>query len=457
MLLEPPNRLPDRQSRTPGLEEELPVPIESHLQPGERVLASCDRFYATSRRLIRCEKLGRREQVDALPYAQIRSVARRRKIRKQTVVLAFLVALLAVSIGPDGTVKNLLVVAGLIGLVFAFLNPGIYVEFRAAGLSGKRQARWRLTDTRHPGVSDLVQTVRAYADGSPLPWLTTLSRLPGQGPRPRRSVLLLPADRPDQLPAALDLRPDSLCLDVSDAVDPSRRDRACQFLWGEVTAASKSYSEVLVRLTSVDAREELEACLWPGLSGLIVPVNGLDQLRRLEDGVRSLEEMRRLPVPVKLLPYLHTPQGVAAAAEIASARSRVDAVVLDLLDLALPSPAAESSSPTLRELQRRAALSVAAEGVQVLGLLGASIPPGRLDETLGRDGVARLLQAAREAQRAGFHGALTPHPPGVAACNQGFGQLEGEGVGKKQESGTGEDTAKAQEAPFGVGNAPDQG
>ena len=416
------------------------MPIESHLRSGERVLAASDGFYATSRRLIKFSVRGKRETVGSLAYHHIGAVARRRRLRTQTLVLALLVILLALVVGPQGGVKAVLVLIGVLGLIFAFINPTQRIEFQSDGENGEHGKPWRLDGNGTKESSLLSEVVQAYLEGGTLPQFTAENRYIARGGRPRRSVLLLPADRADQLTVALDLRPDSICLDLGDTVAPERRDAARAFLWGEVTAASRSYSEVLVRLSSPQALEELTACVWPGLAGIVVPVRTVAELLRVGEALQPLEETRRLPLPVKLLPLIEGTEAAALVGEITSATSRVDAVILSLCDLAgeesLPAAGVQSSSLTwldasggLWRRQQRAALTATVEGVQVLGVMWAGAPGGLLDEGLTGRGTDMLRDAAQRAQAVGYAGALTPHWQGVEACNSGFGASSGEEQG----------------------------
>jgi citrate lyase subunit beta/citryl-CoA lyase len=389
------------------------VAIEEHLEPGEPVLAACDNFYATDRRLIRYEARRRRSRAHTLAYRQVSSVISRSSLRKQTIVLALLVALLTVSIGPAGAPKLILLLLALVAAVFALLNRWNFLEFRGSSLSRRRQARWRLTDGGREEALELAETVRAHLGdkASTLPQVTPQPAV--RLPRSHRSVLLLPAHRADQLSSALDLRPDALCLDLASSSDPSEREMARQLAWGEVTAASKSHCEVLVRISPDQPSEDLGVAAWPGLSGVVASVESVGELHRLESDLQTLETARALPTPIKLLAHISTAQGLASAAAIAAASPRVVALILGAVDL-------------LEETPDDVALSIPKEaplppGVQLLGLLGAGIPPGRLEEALGGQGPARLLAAAQRARDRGFHGALTPHPAGIGACHQAFG------------------------------------
>ena len=324
------------------------MPIEDHLRPGERVLASSDSIFATSRRLIRFELRGLREPLESLRYDGISAIATRRRLRLQTIILAILVILLTIAIGPEGGVRWILVVIGFLGIAFSVLSPATTLEFSASHLASRQQSKWRLKRGDTEEAQLLTDVTRAYVNGDALPQFMTDQRYRPKSPRRRRSVLLLPADRSDQLPVALNLRPDALCLDLGGIASTAGREMACGLLWGEVTAASRSYAEVLVRLSSSQAWDELEACVWPGLAGVIAPVQGPRELLHLEEAMRALEETRGLPFPLTLLPYLDCPEAITLAGEIAFAVPRVDAVVLALHDLsASSSPHRRGPAPRL--------------------------------------------------------------------------------------------------------------
>jgi hypothetical protein len=359
-------------------------------------------------------------------------------------VLALLVILLALAVGPQGDVKVVLVFIGILGFVFGLINPTRRIEFQRDDETDGGGPPWRLDGDGSKEGTLLSEVVQAYVDGGTLPQFTTNNRSAAPGGRTRRSVLLLPADRPDQLTRALDLRPDCICLDLGDTVAPERYDAARTFLWGEVTAVSRSYSELLVRLSSSHALEELTACVWPGLTGLVVPVKTAADLLRVGEALRPLELSRGLPLPVKLLPLIQSPEAAAVVGEITSATSRVDAVILSLCDLAdeaafltagVPSSSLTwlDSSGDVWRRQQRALLTASVEGVQVLGVMWAGAPGGLLDEGLTGRGSATLRGAAERGQSAGYTGAMTPHWQGVEACNSGFGAPSGGGQGPWRE------------------------
>ena len=441
------------------------MPIEDHLRPGERALASSESIYATSRRLIRFERRGLRETLESIRYDGISAIAMWRRLRWQTTILAILVILLTIAIGPEGGVRWILVVIGFLGMVFSLLSPVTRLEFSASHLDSRQQSKWRLKRSDTEEAQLLTDVTRAYVNGDALPQFMTNQRYRPKSPRRRRSVLLLPADRSDQLPAALNLRPDSLCLDLGSIAGDAGRETARGLLWGEVTAASRSNAEVLVRLSSSQAWDELEACVWPGLAGVMAPVQGPRELLQLEETMRALEEARGLPFPLTLIPYLGSPEAIALAGEIAFAVPRVDAVVLALHDLGAsfpltaedppPGSVATDVSAEARMLQRRASYTLTMEGVQFLGVLGAGVPAGQLEEGLTKKGTTMLLRAAERAKPQGFEGALTPHWQGVEACNQGFGGMLGRPPDQEDEDCSADGEASSPRSPSYVADTSD--
>ena len=401
-----------------------------HLLDREVVLASHGAFCATDQRIIRYEVKGNRERVEAITYEQLDGPVHVVAPRVQTVVLGALVVLLTILVGPDGVAQIIFTGLGLMGMLAGFLNRRSYLEFRSAALDPRAQRRWRVADSRSDEARRLMAVVL-----SPEKWRPRRLALPdaamGLVARPGlRSVLLTPADRPEAVPSALDARPDAICLDLAGLVHSARRDQARALVWGEVTAAAKSYSRVFVRVDPATLREDLAACVWPGLSGLLLPVEEPGALVELDVALTSLERDRRLPIPVRIMALLTSGKGLWAVREIIAASPRVEAVVVGVGDLAFDAAGDDEQAPYITGpvprfpsdayLQGRTALAAAAGGVRLLGMLGATIAPGHLEEVLGDDARDRLGRAARQACLSGFHGAVTIHPEAVAACAEGF-------------------------------------
>ena len=401
-----------------------------HLLDREVVLASHGAFYATDQRIIRYEVRRDRERVEAITYEQLDGVVNVVAPRVQTVVLGALVVFLAVLVGPDGVAQVIFTGLGLAGMLAGFFNRRSYLEFRSAALDTKAQRRWRLAESQAEEAQLLVAVVLFPERYRPRRFALPNAAIASAARPGLRSMLLTPADRPDIVPAALDTRPDAVCLDLCGLVHSTRRDRARALVWGEVTAASKSYSRVFVRVDPATLREDLVACVWPGLSGIMMSVEGPSVLAELDDALTALEQARRLPSPVRVAALLTSGTALWAVREIIAASPRVEAVVMGVGDLAFDTAANEEEVPYLTGphppfpskayVWGRTALAAAAGGVRLLGMLGTTIAPRHLNEAPGDDAQDRLSRAARLARLSGFHGAVTLHPEAVAVCAEGF-------------------------------------
>ena len=404
-------------------------PVAEHLLDGEVLLASHGPFHATDQRIIRHEIRRNRERVEAIAYDDLDGLVRIVAPRVQTVVLGALVVILTVLVGPDGVAQTIFTGVGLAGMLAGFLNRRTYVELRSAALDAGAQRRWRIADTRDDDARWLLAVV--LSPDLRKPRLALPDDAVGHAARPGlRSMLLTPADRPEAVPAALDARPDAVCLDLACLVHATRRDMARALVWGEVTAAAKSYSRVFVRVDPETLREDLAACVWPGLSGLLLPVDEPGALAELDAALTALERARRIPAPVRVAALLTSAKGLWAAREIIAASPRVEAVVVGVGDLVFDATGADDDAPYITgpappfpsqaHVWGRTALAAAAGGVRLLGMLGTTVAPGRLVEALGDDAQQRLTEAARIARLWGFHGAVTLHPEAIAACADGF-------------------------------------
>lgn len=407
---------------------EQPLGAE-HLLDREVVLASHGPFHATDRRIIRHEVKGDRERIDAIPYDQLDGLVRVVAPRVQTVVLGALVVVLALLVGPDGVARAIFTSLGLLGMLAGFLNRRTYLEFRSAALDASAQRRWRAADNDGEATRRLTAVVLSPEVRRPRRLALPDAAVATAARHGLRSVLLTPADRPAAVPAAIDARPDAVCLDLCGLVHSTRRDRARAFVWGEVTAASKSYSRVFVRVDPATLREDLVACVWPGLSGVMMAVDDPSALAELDAALTSLEQARRLPVPVRVAALLTSGAALWAVREIIAASARVEAVVVGVGDLALDTAGADDAPhltgphppfPSAAYVWGRTALAAAAGGVRLLGSLGTTVAPGHLADALGDDAQDRLRTATRLARLAGFHGAVTLHPEAVATCAEAF-------------------------------------
>ncbi len=151
--------------------------------------------------------------------------------------------------------------------------------------------------------------------------------------RVRRSVLFVPAVRPDRLPKAVATGADAVCLDLEDGVSFEQKDDAREKAIVLLADPPSGSTEIMLRINEPGSElgeRDLSAMLDAGVrpDSLMVPkVNGPDTLRALE---------RRLGPPCEGLPLIvqiETAAGLAAIESIAMATPNVAVMFFGAVDL----------------------------------------------------------------------------------------------------------------------------
>ena len=151
--------------------------------------------------------------------------------------------------------------------------------------------------------------------------------------RVRRSVLFVPAVRPDRLTKAVATGADAVCLDLEDGVSFEQKDDAREKAIVLLADPPSGSTEIMLRINEPGSElgeRDLSAMLDAGVrpDSLMVPkVNGPDTLRALE---------RRLGPPCEGLPLIvqiETAAGLAAIESIAMATPNVAVMFFGAVDL----------------------------------------------------------------------------------------------------------------------------
>ena len=391
--------------------------MEEQLQPDETLLVCCGNVCATDRRIVRDVpqspwrmRRTRSGRVQSLPYRWIESVRVVSKVRIVLVALGVIVATLGMVANPRDPLPTVTLVLGSLAVVFGVAVRSYALEITSKSNGGPEVSRWGLGDVGRDAAQGLVRTIRlAVADPAP-----------GVPPTPEhgaasaaRSVLLVPADRPGEVQEGLAASPDALCLDLTESVPGERRDLARQLLWAEVVAVSHSPTEVWVRLTHDEPAADLQACVWPGLRGVVARIGSPEELQRLETMLDLLEQVRRVPSPVPIVVEAGTDEELGIVRGLAAASSRVRAVAAPL-GVTEGGPAPFDGQGTGASTDKCPSPS----GPHLLAFLPRRAVEGAAtDPPLGAEG------AVANAVREGFSGALTSDRAAVAACNAGFAPM----------------------------------
>ncbi|GHB23425.1 HpcH/HpaI aldolase/citrate lyase family protein [Salinicola rhizosphaerae] len=218
-----------------------------------------------------------------------------------------------------------------------------------------------------------------------------------------RSLLFVPASRPDRFSKALSSEADAVIIDLEDAVAQEDKDDARQALAAFLEDAAEDAVWVRINaMESDDALADLALCRdRPGIAGIIVPK---------AEHTRALAQAAALGKP--LIPLIESAAGLDRLAELA----RVEGVValsfgaLDLgLDLGLE-PGTQGGDWVLDQARFQLVLQSRLAG---LAAPVETVTPEFRDTDV-------VERAARRASEMGFGGMLCIHPRQVEAVNAAF-------------------------------------
>lgn len=228
-----------------------------------------------------------------------------------------------------------------------------------------------------------------------------------------RSLLFVPADDERRLARAHERGADGIILDLEDGVAPAAKVPARSTLANRIADLAARGQDVIVRINGGwrDIAADLDACVCPGLSAILVP--------KAEDGMRltvvaemiaEWEALRGLQSgSVALIALVESPLGIANLSAIAGV-PRVVGIALGTEDFSL----ALGVAPTREALDlpcRQIALAAAARSLMAFAV------PFSIADFRDEDGAT---QAASASFAFGGSGALCVHPAQVTIANRVF-------------------------------------
>ncbi|MBL0730678.1 CoA ester lyase [Piscinibacter sp. HJYY11] len=214
-----------------------------------------------------------------------------------------------------------------------------------------------------------------------------------------RTLLFVPADRPERLPKALAAGAVQVIVDLEDAVAPHRKREARDALAAALDAAC---APVAVRINGADSPEfadDLALCRHPGVVAVVVP--------KAEDPALLAQVAAAAPQAM-LLPLIETARGIASTDALAGA-PRVQRLVFGSIDLQLDLGLGGGDEELLVFRMRL---------VLVSRLAGLAAPVDGVTTTL--DDVETLREDALRARRLGFGAKLCIHPRQVPVVEAAF-------------------------------------
>jgi len=143
----------------------------------------------------------------------------------------------------------------------------------------------------------------------------------------RRSSLIFPVNVPRFVEKAYTRGADCVIMDLEDSVPGAEKDSARALVKGSIPVVGKGGGDVAVRINRPleEARRDLEASVWPGLTCVALPkIESAEEVRLRDSVITELEARRGLPPgSVQLAVSVETALGVIRAFEIASASPRI--------------------------------------------------------------------------------------------------------------------------------------
>lgn len=235
-----------------------------------------------------------------------------------------------------------------------------------------------------------------------------------------RSLLFVPAGNRRVVEKADSRGADALILDLEDAIAGAEKAAARAAVPERVSMLTGQNAHVLVRVNAgvLDLVHDLEACVGPGLSAVIVPkAEQPERLALVDELLTALESDAAMPARgIGIIALVETAKGLLAAPELARATPRVMALALGPEDMALDL-GGEPDAELLVEPARRLVWAARAAGRTAVGF------PGAISNF---SDLSRLTDELFLARRLGFAAALCIHPRQLEACHRAFSVADAE-------------------------------
>lgn len=241
---------------------------------------------------------------------------------------------------------------------------------------------------------------------------------PGGGARLRRSWLLVPASKPQDIEQAAKAGADVVVLDLTELVLQKDKPAARQAVRGAIDVLRAGGSEVFVQTDPEFCGADLEASVWPGLAGIVMSraerAEQIAEAAALIDCFETEREMRSEGVGI--VAALETAKGNHAAHDVLQSSHRICGATLGRADLIMDlRPEPDGELHMMPYLMQRLIIVAGTSGVQPIGAWWRAPDRGLLatpDNTYA---------AATRGRAIGFKGAMCLRPEQVSALNRAYG------------------------------------
>lgn len=226
--------------------------------------------------------------------------------------------------------------------------------------------------------------------------------------RVRRSVLFVPAVRPDRYPKALATGTDAVCIDLEDGVSFDAKDEAREAALALFADRRPVRAEVSLRINDPKTdlgQRDLDAVRHAGVrpDALMLPkCDGPDEIRSVAAALGGA--LSDLP----LIVMAETARGVAAADAIAAATPTVSAILFGAIDYAAD-VGCEVTWEAVLYARSRVVVAAAVAGVSALDAPFMDVPA-----------LGALAVESRRTRTLGFSGKASIHPTQVPVIQTAF-------------------------------------
>lgn len=231
--------------------------------------------------------------------------------------------------------------------------------------------------------------------------------------RARRSLLFVPAMRPDRFVKAVGTGADIVCVDLEDAVSLDRKDEARRAALELFSQHRDAPVEQMLRINSASTYhglKDLQALIEtpaPPQSILIPKVRSAEEVQLLDTLLSSTSAKN-----IRFCVLIETNQGLERVYAIANASARIDSMIFGAVDLSADLRCQKSWEPLLYA-RSRVVHAAASAGIDVM-----DVPFLNLDDAEG------LKHESIASARLGFTGKAAIHPNQIAIINEVFSPTE---------------------------------
>jgi citrate lyase subunit beta/citryl-CoA lyase len=264
-----------------------------------------------------------------------------------------------------------------------------------------------------------------------------------------RSLLFVPADRPDRIATALASSADAVIVDLEDAVRPENRAAARAGLPAALLGARKPVVVRVNALASQDHAADVDAALDAGATGIMLAkfVPG-EPSATLDDDLRARELRHGREAPLAVIGLVESAAGMIGLTSAAAMPHRVTQLAWGAADLHLDIARSPRSTGGIADFAM-ATLVLASRAAQLPAPLDS--PFFVVGGDAADDAEHVLAEHVARARALGFGGKLCIHPRQIAAVNDGFAATESELAWARTVVAAWDDASRAGRGAIAVG------